>query len=191
MTEMPNKLTLIAMAGAMETLHAMRVESPKDRYTPDDAAALCSLAPMTVLFFGGEAPPAMQYVHPSFTTHLSDADIARIADAVRPAPGFTGGEVYTSGHADEIKAALFSAGKARAIDAVRHASSFNVGKGHGKLPTAGPFPIGYCEDASAGQMASTEGISQREPWLKAAVSRQLVAVDADGQPIPADKGGLE
>ena len=94
MTEMPNRLTLIAMAGAMETLHSMRIESPKDRYTPDDAAGLCSIAPMTVLFFGGAAPETMQYVHPNFTTHLSDADIARIADAVRPAPGFTGGEVF-------------------------------------------------------------------------------------------------
>lgn len=87
MTEMPNRLTLIAMAGAMETLHSMRLESPKDRYTPDDAAGLCSIAPMTVLFFGGAAPETMQYVHPNFTTHLSDADIARIADAVRSAPG--------------------------------------------------------------------------------------------------------
>ena len=87
MTEMPNRLTLIAMAGAMETLHSMRLESPKDRYTPADAAALCSLAPLAVVAFGGNAPDAIQYVHPNFTTHLSDADIARIADAVRSAPG--------------------------------------------------------------------------------------------------------
>ena len=134
MTEMPNRLTLIAMAGAMETLHSMRLESPKDRYTPDDAAGLCSIAPITVLFFGGAAPETMQYVHPNFTTHLSDADIARIADAVRSAPG-------------------------------------------------GP-PPGNLDPMTRGQSSM---YTYPPPIFRA----KQIPIDADGQPIPADKGGLE
>lgn len=95
-TAAPGKMTLIAIAGAMEMMHRLRLEQPKPRYDENDALAVCSLAPMAELLFSGGAPDGTAYLPPKLRAEFAAddraallVDLASLLAARPPPPAMT------------------------------------------------------------------------------------------------------
>lgn len=120
MTNTPDEATLVSIKYNMNMLLALLPVNGKTEFDMGDASIMASVPSFVVMASAGAVPKAMAYTLPRVPVTISDADIGRIADAVRPAPEFAGQGAYNRQHRN--------------------------------------MPVSF---------------------------------DADGQPIPADKGGLE
>ena len=94
MTNTPDEATLVSIKYNMNMLLALLPVNGKTEFDMGDASIMASVPSFVVMASAGAVPKALDYTLPRVPIAISDADIARIADAVRPAPGFTGGEVF-------------------------------------------------------------------------------------------------
>ena len=94
MTSTPDEATLIAIKHNMNMLLELLPVNGKTEFDMGDASVMASVPAFAVLASARAVPHALDYTLPRVPVAISDADIARIADAVRPSLGFSGGEIH-------------------------------------------------------------------------------------------------